>query len=85
MLCEAGSVHPGGSLSSIDIMNILYNKVMKHDHKDPHWEGRDRFVLSNGHVTPALYSVPGRLCYFLKEDLATLRKHGSLLQGQFTL
>ena len=81
MLCEAGSGHPGGSLSSIDIIAILYNKIMKHDPMNPLWNERDRFVLSKGHVCPALYAVLADCGYFEEKELMTLRKYGSILQG----
>jgi len=81
MLCEAGSGHSGGSLSSIDILTVLYNKVMKHDPKNPKDPGRDRFVLSKGHVCPALYAVLADCGYFDESHLMTLRKYGSILQG----
>jgi transketolase len=81
MTAEAGSGHPGGSLSSVEIMVTLYFHVMKLDPKNPGWEERDRFVLSKGHVCPALYSVMARRGYFPPEELLTLRKLGSRLQG----
>jgi transketolase len=81
MLCEAGSGHPGGSLSSIDIMTVLYSNVMKHDPKNPKWRDRDRFILSKAHVCPALYAVLADFGYFDAEHLGTLRKFGSILQG----
>lgn len=81
MLCEAGSGHPGGSLSSIDILTVLYNKVMNHDPQNPQWIERDRFILSKGHVCPALYAVLADCGYFDEKELATLRKYGSILQG----
>ena len=81
MLCEAGSGHSGGSLSTIDILTVLYSKVMKHDPKNPTWDERDRFVLSKGHVCPALYAVLADFGYFDKKELSTLRKYGSILQG----
>lgn len=81
MLCEAGSGHSGGSLSSIDILVVLYNKIMKHDPNNPSWSGRDRFILSKGHVCPALYAVLADCGYFEEKELATLRKYGSILQG----
>lgn len=81
MLCEAGSGHSGGSLSCIDILYVLYHEVMTHDPANPGWEGRDRFVLSKGHVCPALYTVLADCGYFPKEELSTLRKFGSKLQG----
>lgn len=81
MLHAAGSGHPGGSLSAIDIMAVLYYNVMKHDPKNPKWKERDRFFLSKGHVNPALYAVLADCGYFDKNELKTLRKYGSILQG----
>lgn len=81
MIHAAGSGHPGGSLSCIDIVAVLYNEVMKHDPKNPTWEERDRFVLSKGHVCPAVYEVLADCGYFPKSELMTLRKMGSNLQG----
>ena len=77
----AGSGHPGGSLSSADLMAALYFKVMRHDPTDPAWEERDRFVLSKGHAAPILYAALAESGYFPKEELMTLRKIGSGLQG----
>ena len=77
----AGSGHPGGSLSCADLMAALYFRVMKHDPSDPAWEDRDRFVLSKGHVAPVLYAALAESGYFPKEELITLRKMGSPLQG----
>lgn len=81
MLNEAGSGHSGGSLSSIDILAVLYNKVMRHNPKNPKDPSRDRFVLSKGHVCPALYAVLADCGYFDESHLMTLRKYGSILQG----
>jgi transketolase len=81
MLSEAGSGHPGGSLSSIDILTVLYFKILKHDPQNPSWPERDRFILSKGHVCPALYAVLAGCGYFEEKELATLRKYGSILQG----
>ncbi|MHC4662090.1 MAG: transketolase [Planctomycetota bacterium] len=81
MLVEAGSGHPGGSLSSIDILIALYFNFMKHDPKNPNWEERDFFILSKGHVVPALYTALARAGYFPIDELKTLRKLGSRLQG----
>lgn len=81
MLCVAGSGHPGGSLSSIDILTVLYNKILKHDPNNPKWEERDRFILSKGHGCPALYAVLADCGYFEEKELMTLRKFGSILQG----
>jgi len=81
MLHEAGSGHPGGSLSAVDIMTILMHRFMKHDPKNPRWEDRDRFVLSKGHCIPAWYCLLADAGYFPEEDLMTLRKLDSPLQG----
>lgn len=81
MLCEARSGHSGGSLSAIDILMVLYNKVMRHDPKHPDDPTRDRFILSKGHACPALYVVLADCQYFEESKLATLRKFGSILQG----
>ena len=73
--------HPGGSLSAADIMTYLYFEEMNVDPKDPKKADRDRFVLSKGHVAPALYSVLAERGYFAKEELLKLRKTGAMLQG----
>ena len=81
MIYEAGSGHPGGSLSVTDILVALYFHIMKHDPKNPDWSDRDRFVLSKGHSAPALYAVLAEAGYFPVDELLTLRKMGSRLQG----
>ena len=73
--------HPGGSLSSADILTYLYFKEMNIDPKNPKMENRDRFVLSKGHAAPALYAVLAERGYFEKEKIKTLRQIGSILQG----
>lgn len=78
---SAKSGHPGGSLSAADIMTYLYFEEMNIDPANPKMENRDRFVLSKGHVAPALYSTLAHRGYFPVEDLTTLRKVGSYLQG----
>lgn len=78
---SAKSGHPGGSLSAADIMTYLYFEEMNIDPKNPKMDNRDRFVLSKGHVAPALYSTLAHRGYFPVEDLKTLRKVGSYLQG----
>jgi transketolase len=81
MLGKAGSGHPGGSLSVIDIITCLYFSKMQHDPKRPDWPERDRFILSKGHAVPALYAALAEAGYFPKQELGTLRKLGSRLQG----
>ena len=81
MVSLAGSGHPGGSLSIADIMACLYFKVLRHDPKNPHWENKDRFHLSKGHACPAWYAALAVSGYFPQEELFTLRKLGSILQG----
>ncbi len=81
MLAEAGSGHPGGSLSIADILSYLYFKEMRVDPKNPTWPGRDRFLLSKGHAAPALYAVLAMKGFFPEEDLLSLRKITSHLQG----
>jgi len=81
MLEKAGSGHPGGSLSAIDIILTLYSGELHYDANNPKWDVRDRFVLSKGHGVPALYAVMAEKGFFAKEDLMTLREIGSPLQG----
>ena len=81
MLEAAGSGHPGGSLSCIDMLTALYYGVMKHDPQNPQYAERDRLILSKGHAAPALYAVLAHAGYFAKDELASLRKLGSMLQG----
>ena len=81
MTFAAQSGHPGGSLSYADIFAALYFKIMNHRPKDPQWEDRDRLVLSKGHAAPAYYAALAESGYFPVEDLHTLRKLGSYLQG----
>jgi transketolase len=81
MTAAAGSGHPGGSLSSVEIVATLYSAVMKHDPSDPAMPGRDRFVLSKGHAAPVLYAALAETGYLPREELLTLRKLGSRLQG----
>ena len=81
MLAEAGSGHPGGSLSATDIIATLYFSHMNVDPKNPDWEDRDRFVLGKGHAAPALYAALALRGFFPEEDLLTVRKIGSHLQG----
>ena len=81
MIYEAQSGHPGGSLSAADFVAALYFSEMRIDPKNPKWEDRYRFVLSKGHVCPIQYAALGVLGYFPEEQLHTLRKEGSILQG----
>ena len=81
MLTHAGSGHPGGSLSVIDILTTLFFNRMHYDPKRPHWEDRDRFVLSKGHCVPAQYYCMAKAGFFPMDRLITLRKLGSPLQG----
>ena len=78
---NAKSGHPGGSLSCVDILTYLYFDHMNIDPQDPKNEDRDRFVLSKGHAAPALYSVLALRGFFPVEELKTLRKSDSMLQG----
>jgi len=81
MIHSAGSGHPGGSLSITDLVTALFFRVLNKDPGNPEWEDRDRFVLSKGHAVPALYAALAHSGYFPEEDLTTLRKLGSPLQG----
>ena len=73
--------HPGGSMSAAEMFTYLYNKELNVDPKNPKWEDRDRFVLSKGHCAPGLYAALALRGFFPVEDLVTLRKVGSYLQG----
>lgn len=81
MLAHAGSGHPGGSLSVIDVLVGIVFGRLRHDPRRPDWAERDRIVLSKGHAVPALYSVMAKAGYFPEDRLVTLRKLGSPLQG----
>ena len=81
MLAQAGSGHPGGSLSAIDVIVALFFHKMRHDPARPDDPDRDRFVLSKGHCVSALYATLAHAGYFPKEDLLSYRKLGSRLQG----
>lgn len=81
MLTEAGSGHTAGPLGMADIFTALYFDIMRHDPTRPDWPERDRFVLSNGHTNPVLYATMAHAGYFPVEELQSLRKFGSRLQG----
>jgi len=81
MLLEAKSGHTAGPLGMADIFAIFYFHILKHDPKNPFWEERDRVILSNGHICPVLYAAMAHSGYFLVEELLTLRKFGTRLQG----
>src|SRR4051812_18694479 len=82
MTTEAGSGHPSSSLSAVEVVTALYfGGFLRHDPKDPHGPDRDRFILSKGHAAPVLYSALAEAGYFPKDQLMTLRKLGSPLEG----
>ncbi len=81
MLLEAKSGHSAGSIGLADIFTGLYFNILYHDPKDPLWKDRDRLVLSNAHVCPVMYAAMAEIGYFPKEELSTLRKLGTRLQG----
>ncbi|MCA9373153.1 transketolase [Candidatus Woesebacteria bacterium] len=82
MLLEAGSGHSAGSLDMADVFTALYfGGVVRHDPQQPDWPGRDRVLLSNGHINPVLYATLAHAGYFSKTELLTLRKLSSRLQG----
>ena len=80
-LLEAGSGHSAGPLGMADIFTAFYFHILNHDPKNPNWEDRDRLVLSNGHICPVQYATLSLAGYFPKEELKTLRKINSRLQG----
>ncbi len=80
-LAKAGSGHSGGALGMADVFTALYFYILKHDPTNPLWEGRDRLVLSNGHICPVLYATLAHAGYLPIAELKTLRKFGSRLQG----
>jgi transketolase len=81
MLLEAGSGHTAGPLGMADVFTALYFNILNHDPKSPDWEDRDRLMLSNGHITPIRYTTMAHAGYFPLEEMMTLRKLGSRLQG----
>jgi transketolase len=81
MTGKAGSGHPGGSLSAVEIVTVLYFKLLRHMPSDPQWSDRDRFILSKGHAAPLLYATLAECGYFPVDELSTLRQLDSRLQG----
>ena len=81
MIYLAQSGHPGGSLSCVNILYLLYNKIMRINRNNPLWKDRDIFILSKGHAAPALYAILSKIGFINTEELFTLRKFGSKLQG----
>jgi transketolase len=81
MLLAAGSGHTAGPLGMADIFTLLYFHALRHDPHNPSWDDRDRLILSNGHICPVLYATMAHVGYFPIEELKTLRKFGSRLQG----
>jgi len=81
MIGKAGSGHPGGSLSAVEIVTALYFKLLRHMPSDPRWSDRDRFILSKGHAAPLLYATLAECGYFPVDELSTLRQLDSRLQG----
>lgn len=81
MLVEAGSGHTAGPLGMADIFTAMYFHILNHDPKNPNWPDRDRLILSNGHIVPVRYAAMAHAGYFPLEELKTLRKFGSRLQG----
>ena len=81
MLAHAGSGHSAGPLGLAEIFSALYFDIMKYDPKNPDWDERDYFFLSNGHCVPVQYAAMAEAGFFDKKELLTLRKLGSRLQG----
>lgn len=81
MLAQAGSGHPGGALGMTDVWTVLHYNYLRSKPKEPSWSDRDRFVLSNGHTCPILYTILADKGFFPKEELKNLRKLGAMLQG----
>jgi len=81
MVGKAGSGHPGGSLSAVEIVAALYFRALRHNPKNPQWADRDRFILSKGHAAPVLYATLAECGYIPVEELLTLRQLDSRLQG----
>ena len=80
-ICAAGSGHPGGSLSELEILIALYFRVMRHNPQNPHWPDRDRCILSKGHASPGFYAVLSKAGYFPQSELADFRQLHGRIQG----
>lgn len=85
IITRAGSGHPGGTLSCVEILTALYYYKMNYKSDEPNWAMRDRFVLSKGHACPILYVILADLGYFPEKELVNLRKLGSILQGHASI
>lgn len=81
MLEDAGSGHTAGPLGMTDVFTAFYFDILEHDPENPEWDNRDRLILSNGHIVPVRYATMAHAGYFPLEELKTLRKFGSRLQG----
>ena len=82
MTTEAGSGHPSSSLSAVEVVTALYfGGFLRHDPKNPHWPDRDRFILSKGHAAPVLYAALAQSGYFPHDEIMTLRKIDSPVEG----
>ncbi|MFX1378923.1 MAG: transketolase [Promethearchaeota archaeon] len=81
MIYKAQSGHPGGSLSCVNIIYLLYSKIMRINYHNPTWKERDIFILSKGHAAPALYAVLSKFNFIKREELFTLREFNSKIQG----
>ncbi len=81
MINKAGTGHPGGSLSAVEVMAVLFSSVMRINPAEPKWSGRDYFFLSKGHAAPVLYAALANRGFFPEEELLTLRQLGSRLHG----
>ncbi len=81
MTHAAASGHPGGSLSAVEILTVLYFSILKYDPQNPNWQERDRMIISKGHSTPLVYSILAKAGYYRGDDLLTFRQLGSPYQG----
>ena len=81
MIHSAGAGHPGGSLSAIDIIVTLYGNQLRFDVNNPDWADRDRFIMSKGHASPAVYSILFEMGFITEDDMMSFRKLGSVCQG----